>query len=168
MKLWKCLLYYVRYFQLKIKDFAILRRMCFYTIQKVVLSIINVNYECNVHVSQNIEECKNYTCWLIFVYRPQICARSFARSFARSLARSLAWSLARSLTHSLAQSLAWSLAWSLAQSLTLKFSPKFRQKFSLKFSPKFSPKFGPKFRLKSVWLFAHHPIPNAKFQPITL
>ena len=38
------------------------------------------------------------------------------------------------------------------------------------------PKVGPKFAqmensttiTKSDWLFAHHPIPNAKFQPITL
>ena len=49
-----------------------------------------------------------------------------------------------------------------------KFSPKFGLKFSPQFGPKFSLKFGPKFGLKSDWLFAHHPIPNAKFQPITL
>ena len=30
----------------------------------------------------NIEECKNYTGWLLFVYRPQVCPR-LARTLAQ-------------------------------------------------------------------------------------
>ena len=29
------------------------------------------NYTANQLINKNIEECKNYTCWLVFVYHPQ-------------------------------------------------------------------------------------------------
>ena len=38
----------------------------------------------------------------------------------------------------------------------------------LRFCPKFAQMENSTTITKSDWLFAHHPIPNAKFQPITL
>ena len=71
----------------------------------------------------NIEECENYTCWLIFVYRPRFCPK-FSLQFGPKFGPK------------------FSLNFGL--NFSPKFGPKFSPKFGLKFSPKFSPKFGPK------------------------
>ena len=117
----------------------------------------------------NIQECKNYTCWLFFVYRPQILPKlcpnlpELARTcpnFAQTLPK---------LCPNFAQTLP-----KLCPNLP-ELCPNFARTLPelCPNLPEVSPNFAPKPELKIplqnlIGYFPITPFQNAKFQPITL
>ena len=76
-------------------------------------------------------------------------AKTLAKTLAWTQALTLAWTLAWAQAQTQAQTLAWTLTSALAWTLTQTLA---QMENSI---------------TESDWLFPHHPIPNAKFPPIT-
>ena len=88
-----------------------------------------------------IEECKNYTCWLV--------ARGFVNNISSS---TMCFSVAQTLINETAQYLA-------SEPVSEPVSDPVSE-------PITKPVSGPVSEPK-IWLFPHHPIPKSRFQPIT-